>query len=64
MFDCFVFYDFASRDGSQHKSFFGLLVSARSYFALWTNRHVLSKLVQTQKLRFKNVIRFEEIRVF
>ena len=37
-------YDFASRVGSQTKSIVGLLVRARSYFARWTDGHLLFKL--------------------
>ena len=64
IFENGVVYDFANRVDSQHKSFLGLLVRARSYFELRTNRHVLSNLAQTKQLRFKPVLRFHEIRLF
>ena len=64
MFENLFVYEFASRVGNSNKSFLGIIVWARSYFVRLTNRHVLSKLVQTKKLRFKNVLRFKEIILF
>ena len=59
---CFTTLRVAS--ATKQKYIVGLPVRARSYFALWTNRNVLSKLAQAKQLRLNNVIRFKEIRLF